>query len=292
MAMTKQDLPVVIGVDETLTSHAALRWAVQEAAARHAALQIVCAYQSPPALAHDAYIDASTWDFRQVAHAAQSAAAQAADYVRPLEDSVAVSGWVREGNPVPVLLAESAQAQLLVVGSRRYEGIHGVVLGSVSSAVAARAACPVVVVCGPAAPRDEGAAVVAGIQPGDSNEPVLGFAFEYAAVHRLSLHAVLCWHPDPLHEMAWRGQPAAPDRIRAWLSESLAGWREKYPEVKVVAAVEREHPVPGLVGAATAQHLLVVGRRGHHALIGTLLGSVSQGVLHHATCPVAVIPAT
>jgi hypothetical protein len=121
---------------------------------------------------------------------------------------------------------------------------------------------------------------------------VLRFAFEYAAAHRLSLHAVLCWHPDPLHEMAWRGQPAAPERVRAWLSESLAGWREKYPDVNVVAAVEREHPVPGLVGAATAQHLLVVGTRGHHALVGTLLGSVSQGVLHHATCPVAVVPRT
>jgi nucleotide-binding universal stress UspA family protein len=289
--MTDEDLPVVVGVDETLTSRAALRWAVQEAAARHAELQIVCAYQSPPPLSHDAYVDASTWDFRQVAQAAQTAAAQAADYVRPLEESVAVSSWVREGHPVTVLLAESAKAELLVVGSRRYDGIHGGVLGSVSSAVAARAACPVVVVCGPAAPRDEGAAVVvAGIQPADSNEPVLRFAFEYAAVHRLSLHAVLCWHPDPLHEMAWRGQPAAPERVRAWLSESLAGWGEKYPDVNVVAAVEREHPVPGLVGAATAQHLLVVGTRGHHALVGTLLGSVSQGVLHHATCPVAVVP--
>jgi nucleotide-binding universal stress UspA family protein len=114
---------------------------VHEAAARHAALRIVCAYQSPPPLAHDAYIDASMWDFRQVAHAAQSAAAQAAAYVRPLEESVGVSSSVREGDPVTVLLEESGRAQLRVVGSRRYDGIHGRVLGSVSSAVAARAAC-------------------------------------------------------------------------------------------------------------------------------------------------------
>jgi nucleotide-binding universal stress UspA family protein len=290
--MTKEERPVVIGVDETLASQAALRWAVPEAVARRTGLLIVCAYQSAPPLAHDAYIDASTWDFQQVAHAAQSAAAQAADQARAIDVSVAVSSSVREGNPITVLLEESARAQLLVTGSRRYRGLRGGVLGSVSAAVAARAACPVVVVCGPAAPRDEGAAVVVGIQPGDSNEPMLRFAFDYAATHRLSVHAVLCWHPDPLHEMAWRGQPAAPERVRAWLSESLAGWREKYPDVTVVAAVEREHPVPGLVGAATAQHLLVVGARGRHALVGTLLGSVSQGALHHATCPVAVVPAT
>ena len=55
-------------------------------------------------------------------------------------------------------------------------------------------------------------------------------------------------------------------------------------------AVIREHPVAGLVLASAAQYLLVVGSRGRHALAGILLGSVSQGVLHHATCPVAIVP--
>jgi nucleotide-binding universal stress UspA family protein len=90
--------------------------------------------------------------------------------------------------------------------------------------------------------------------------------------------------------MSWRAGPAAPARADAWLSEALAGWREKYPDVVVHAEVIRAHPVAGLVSASTAQYLLVVGKHGHHAMTGTLLGSVSQGVLHHATCPVAVVP--
>jgi nucleotide-binding universal stress UspA family protein len=91
--------------------------------------------------------------------------------------------------------------------------------------------------------------------------------------------------------MSWRLEQPAPSRVEAWLSEALAGWREKYPDVPVRRPeVIREHPTAGLVMASAAQYLLVVGNRGRHALAGTLLGSVSQGVLHRANCPVAVIP--
>jgi nucleotide-binding universal stress UspA family protein len=103
---------------------------------------------------------------------------------------------------------------------------------------------------------------------------------------------VLCWHPDRLAEMMWRAEPPAPARAEAWLSEALAGWREKYPDVVVHSGVIRDHPVSGLLTTAAAQDLLVVGSRGRHALAGTLLGSVSQGVLHHAACPVALVPST
>ena len=74
------------------------------------------------------------------------------------------------------------------------------------------------------------------------------------------------------------------------MSEALAGWSQKYPDVEVHHAVIRDHPVPGLIAESLNQELLVVGTRGRHALAGTLLGSVSQGVLHHADLPVAVIP--
>jgi nucleotide-binding universal stress UspA family protein len=75
-----------------------------------------------------------------------------------------------------------------------------------------------------------------------------------------------------------------------WLSEALAGWRDGYSDVTVHPEFVREHPVAGLVLASSAQYLLVVGTTGHHGLPGALLGSVSQGVLHRATCPVAVVP--
>jgi nucleotide-binding universal stress UspA family protein len=146
------------------------------------------------------------------------------------------------------------------------------------------------VVRGPAGRPEEGAAVIAGVDGTAGDTAVLDFAFEHASRHHVALHAVLCWRPDLLASMTWRAEPPPPAHVEAWLSQSLGGWREKYPDVPVHDLVVRDHPVAGLVAASMAQYLLVVGSRGRHALAGTLLGSVSQGVLHHATCPVAVVP--
>ena len=64
--------------------------------------------------------------------------------------------------------------------------------------------------------------------------------------------------------MMWRPEPPAPERVEAWLSETLAGWRQKYRDVQLHAAVIRDHPADGLVLASLSQHLLVVGSRGRH----------------------------
>lgn len=90
--------------------------------------------------------------------------------------------------------------------------------------------------------------------------------------------------------MSWRTEPPAPAEADAILSEVLAGWREKFPDVAVRAAAIRAHPVDGLITESAAEDLLVVGRSAHHDLVATVLGSVTMGVLHRASCPVAVVP--
>jgi nucleotide-binding universal stress UspA family protein len=196
-----------------------------------------------------------------------------------------------EGSAVPILLTESANASLLVLGSRQ-AGTFGSILGSVGAAVAARAECPTVVLRGPAGLVEESPEVVVGIDDRDSDSAsaLLTFGFDYASRHGVALNAVLCLHPDPLVDLQWRAPGSPPVQADAWLAEALAGWREKYPDVASRGVAITAHPTAGLVQESLNQELLVVGTRGHHALAGTLLGSVSQGVLHHAYCPVAVIP--
>jgi nucleotide-binding universal stress UspA family protein len=144
----------------------------------------------------------------------------------------------------------------------------------------------------PAGDRAEHPAVLVGVDGGEGSEAVLAFAFAQASSHRLPLKAVLCWESGRLATAApWRHRQPSSEQAEAWLSEALAGWGEKYPDVRVQAAVLSDHPVPGLVASSRGQSLLVVGTRARRALTGTLLGSVSQGVLHHALCPVAVVPA-
>jgi nucleotide-binding universal stress UspA family protein len=290
--MTPQRNPVVVGVDGSPGSDAAVRWAAGEARRRGSSLRVVHVYRSllnyGPAL--------SPWPERDegaALGAAEQLAGQAADLATATVPGLVVTTCAVGGGPVPELLAEADDAAVLVVGSRQLHTLGSFVLGSVGSAVAARASCPVVVVRGPAGSEAAPVSLVVGVDGSESSQPVLAYAFEHATRCGAGIRAVLCWSHDHMHGMV---RPARADyaaaRVQAetWLSEALAGWREKYPDVPVTAEVADTSAAAGLVEAAAGAHLLIVGTRGRHRLVGAVLGSVSQGVLHHATCPVAVVP--
>ena len=289
--MTVEPFPVVVGVDESAGADQALAWGVEEARSRAVPVRLVYAYGSPATYGGmPLYGNLPAPQPSHMRAVAAQLVARAAARVAELAPDVYVTTHASDDDAARVLIDESARASMIVLGSRHLGTVGSVLLGSVSAAVSARAACPVVVLRGPAGLAAEQAAVVVGVDAQDGSEAVLEFGFDYASRRSVPLSAVLCWHPDVLAEMMWRPEPPAPERAERWLSEALAGWREKYPDVVLHSGVVREHPVTGLVAASTAQDLLVVGNRGRHALAGTLLGSVSQGVLHHATCPVAVVP--
>jgi nucleotide-binding universal stress UspA family protein len=283
--------PIVVGIDASAGAEAALRWALADAATCKAPVRVVCAYRRT--VEYDPMLMWSGLPERELEHSRSVAAevvAEAIARAAALDASVQVQGEAIDGNPVPVLAEESHRGSLLVLGSRHRSAVGASFLGSVSAGVAARSACPVVVLGGPAAPASEAPAVVVGVDGTEESELLLSFAFDHASRHRVPLRALLVWHPDLLAGMLLRAVPAVPTRAELWLSEALAGWREKYPNVEVHGSVIRDHPAAALTAWASSAQLLVVGSRGRHALVGTLLGSVSQAVLHHATCPVAVVP--
>jgi nucleotide-binding universal stress UspA family protein len=290
VAMTVKRLPVVVGVDESASADHALTWAAEEARSRGVALRLLCAYGGE--FSYGGLTMFGTFPLPDLEYASEGTAdllAKAAARAAELAPGVEVSTAAVENDAANALIEESANAALIVLGSRLRGGAGSVTLGSVGSAVAAQAACPVVVLRGPAGLAAEHAEVVVGVDGRPSSEAVLAFAFDYASRHAVPLRAVMCWHLDRLAEMKWRAQQPAPAEAEAWLSEALAGWRERYPDVTLHSGVERAHPVDGLVAAANGAHLLVVGSRGRYGLTGALLGSVSQGVLHHANCPVTVV---
>ena len=288
--MTVQRNPVVVGVDGSPGSDAAVRWAAEEAHRREVPLRVVNVYRSlldyGPAL--------SPWpqrDEKAAREAGEALAAAGAELAAKAVPDLAVTASTVDGGPVPELLAEAAGASVLVLGSRQLHAFGSFLLGSVGAVVAARAVCPVVVVRGPAGADPALARVVVGVDGGESSQLVLGYAFEHAARYRLGVHAVLCWsHEYGLARTMRAELMAARTQAEIWLSEALAGWREKYPEVPVVAEVADVSAPSGLVAAAAGADLLVVGTHGRNRLMGAVLGSVSQAVLHHATCPVAVVP--
>lgn len=282
---------VLVGIDGSSGAEAAMRWAIEDAGTRKAAVRLVCAYHIPPGYYQGLgmYTEVPQ-ELEAVRQAANRVVQDALATAATIDPAVEVHGATVDSSPVPALLEESRTASLLVLGSRQRSALAASILGSVSAAVVARAECPTVVLRGPEGLAGERAEVVVGVDGTPASQALLEFGFEHASRRRAPLRAVLCWHPDLLASMLWRPEPPAPTRAEAWLSEAIAGWQEKYPDVAVRSGVIREHPAAGLVAEAATAQLLVVGNRGRHALAGTLLGSVSQAVVHSATCPVAVVP--
>ena len=200
-----------------------------------------------------------------------------------------------------MLLDEARHASLLVVGARGIGGFERMLLGSVSTAVAEHASCPVVVVR-PHAPRSEAARhagqVVVGVDGSPASKRAIGFAFEEAARRNVGLVAVHALHPDPILQALAIVSVRSDDvdvlnsGASSLIDDAISPWRAKYSDVKVTTFRMVGHPVIVLGYAAAGSPLLVVGTRGRGGLKAAVLGSVSRGVLHHATGPVAVVPAS
>jgi nucleotide-binding universal stress UspA family protein len=285
-------LPVVVGIDGSPSALDAARWAAREAARRRTTLQLISAFGwLETRHLHDQGLGVS---FRQTmlarTRAEVSAAAEAAAEAAP---GVEISERVVDGFPVPLLVAASGRAGLVVLGDRGLGGFTGLLVGSVAIGLAARAECPVVVVRGERS--SDAGPVVVGIDGSPVSEAALAFAFEAAAARKADLVAVHAWH-DTVFEAAvaplldWDAIEADEHRV---LAERLAGWGAKYPDVEVRRVVVRDRPAHALIeqaGGAAAQ-LVVVGSHGRGSAAGLVLGSVSHAVLHHAPCPVAVVRA-
>ncbi|MFI6116681.1 universal stress protein [Kitasatospora sp. NPDC051164] len=149
--------------------------------------------------------------------------------------------------------------------------------------MAGRAGCPVVVVPAEAAdpvPREQ---VVVGVDTRRPAEAALDFAFDAARRYGLPVRALHAWAPvDPSARAKF--QLAEHDL----LDLAIAPWRAGHPDVQVVADAEPGGAGQVLVDASAKARLVVLGR-GHAASLGRL-GPVAHAVLHHAACPVVLVP--
>jgi nucleotide-binding universal stress UspA family protein len=139
---------IVVGVDSSDGAKAALRFALDEARLRHASLRAVHAWQLGYIGAAGLGNPYTTFDpdLNDVRAAAETSLDAVLDEVASNGNGVVVERRVVEGTPATVLVDESREADLLVVGSRGHGGFAGLLLGSVSQQCAHHAACPVVIV--------------------------------------------------------------------------------------------------------------------------------------------------
>ncbi|MGW2380107.1 universal stress protein [Streptomyces sp. NPDC001658] len=302
--------PVIAGVDGSPESLAAAEWAAHEAVRRERPLRLVHAWNWHPRREGEPANAAQR-------HLARRALRHAEDRIRRACPTVALDDEQVEGPATAALLRAGEQADLLVLGSRGLSGFTGLLVGSVALGVVARSVRPVVLVRAPddhLPPDDRPAAdhrlfaadatdsartghrdVVLGLDLGDPCDEVIEFAFEAARLRGARLRVLNAWQPPgPFAlgpgEIALVREPHRAEEWGGFLDAVLKVWRDKYPGVEVVETLVRGRPAPPLIRAASAASLLVVGRRAAVPPALARTGPVTHAVIHHAGCPVAVVP--
>ncbi|MBC7560764.1 MAG: universal stress protein [Dermatophilaceae bacterium] len=281
---------VVVGVDGSPASDAALRWAVSEARRTQQPLHAVHAQENELVLN-----DKEQLGTKEAPASADPVLTSAGDVVRTMAPEVQLTLHSVTGFAPTTLTAASRLAQTVVVGSHGRSALPTALLGSVSHQVAIHSRCPVVVVRENGTQGVDGPGkVIVGVDGSAASEPALAYAFAYASSTGSGLTAVHTWWWEPLEGVSL-GEPWLGDWTQIATQESslvaevLAGWAHKFPDVSVTSHVVRGDPVVELLEQSRGARLLVVGSRGRGGFIGLMLGSVSRRVLKRATCPVAVV---
>ncbi|MFJ3922940.1 universal stress protein [Streptomyces sp. NPDC090022] len=285
---------LVVGVDGSPESRAAADWAAREAVRRDMHVHVAHAWLwQPLAVPVVQDPDGEARRARQILEETET------ELVRR-HPKLSLTTELVPDVPVPALLRAAKGAEMLVLGSRGHGALAGFLLGSYGQQLIASADCPVVSVRArhgkPVTGPDEGEVVV-GQQGGvDDSADVLRFAFEAAAVRRVPLRAVRAWDLPLVYGYSL-GSAWIADQFGGFepfekeaLEQALEPWRLRHPEVEVIAHVEQGSAGHVLLSAASDAQLLVVGRRVRESALGTRIGSVAHAALHHAACPVAVVP--
>jgi nucleotide-binding universal stress UspA family protein len=291
--------PIVAGTDGSEESLAAVQWAAVEAVQRRVPLCIVhvLEHHTGPAtqtqtLRHEPHHHG--WARHDLPHGARSALARASRRAAAAAPGVDLRTVVVSGHADQALTAITDQAPLLAIGTRGTGGgdFPGLRIGSVALCLARRARCPVVFTA--AGSRPVVREIVTGTDDSGEATAALEFSFREADGRGARLTALYAWeHPetgrlDGYHDWVLSVGPVD-EGAAALLSEQVAPWRHKYPDVTVTESPVRGHAGRALAFASRSTDLIVVGgRRDPASSLG--LGPITFAMLRHAQCPVAVIP--
>lgn len=287
------ELPVVVGVDGSEGSLRAVDWAAAEAERSGLPVRLV---------------HASLWEHYEGVRPrlgadrpseqvfAENLVATAEERVHRITPDVKVSTEIQPEDPVTTLLREAPEAAQLVLGPRGHGPIRAMLLGSVSLAVAARAHCPVVVVRGDEPNRRSvHHRVVLGVGHSAGSTAAARFALREARLRGCELLAVRAWRRPAYESLPYPsadGERAGADQREAdaYVDQVLGVVDDEYSDVVVRRKLVQGTAHQALLDETASADLLVVGAKRRHLSVGLQLGRVNHTVLHHAACPVAVVP--
>ncbi|MGW5224704.1 universal stress protein [Nocardia niigatensis] len=273
---------VIVAVDESAGS--AVAWAAHTAALHHAPLHLLRVLEITPdqglglgtALTNEDYSrleEHGTWLL-------DTAAAEAAKSAPDLT----VTTELASGAVIPTLLERTREARMVVAGARSGGTLRRALFGSVTSVLARRAHCPFVVVRDgiPLPPDLLTRPILVGVDGTKISEPAIAAALDEASVRGVAVIAAHAEGATDDPEM-----DALDDYV---LGESLAGWQERYPNVRIDRETTHDSPERSLLELSTSTQLLVVGTRGRGGFTAKVFGSTSQSLLLNVQTPIMIAP--
>jgi nucleotide-binding universal stress UspA family protein len=285
---------VLVCVDGSVASDAAVAWGAREAIMRKLPLTLMHAVA--PVVVEwpvgQLYSEMPEWQQDDAVHVIDQArktlsAALVGAQSPEIRTEIVYSGVV------PALIEASWDAWMIVGGSQGLGAMGRLLLGSVTAGLAHYAHCPVAVIHSSeteaAAVPDADAPVLLGVDGSPASEAATALAFDEASRRGVGLRALHVWSDVgvfPVLGMDWRDREREGQEI---LAERLAGWQEQYPEVHVERLLFCDKPSHWLLRESEHAQLVVVGSRGRGGFPGMLLGSVSSAVTQSARVPVIVV---
>ncbi|WP_305094134.1 universal stress protein [Prescottella sp. R16] len=282
---------VVVGVDGSDAAHDAVVWATRMCAARNLTLRLVHALNFSPYTYGAPYLDvAGIYDWMEVQ--GKDILTAAAETARRVSADVRISTEISTMGGARWLVSLSEDSRALVLGASGSGAAGGI--GSTAVGAASHGVCPVVVVHRRDGEVPDSGPVVVGIDGSPTSERATAVAFEEAALRGVPLVAIHAWSDTPHGTLAGgrnaiRDPRAFEDAEHEVLSERLAGWCERYPDVEVRRELYIDGPRTHLIAWSQKAQLVVVGSRGRGGFRGLLLGSTSNELVQKAQCPVMVV---
>ncbi|AYF72853.1 universal stress protein [Nocardia yunnanensis] len=273
---------VIVAVDESAGS--AVTWAAHTAALHHAPLHLLRVLEITPDAGLGLGTTLTTEDYARLEdHATwllETAAAEAAKS----EPGLTITTELATGTVLPTLLERTRGARMLVGGARGGGTLRRALLGSVSSVLARRSHCPFVVVRdGVDLPPDlPTRPILVGVDGTKISEPAIGAALDEATARGVAVIA--------LHAEGASDDPEMDALDDYVLGESLAGWQERYPNVRIDRETTHDSPERALLELSTGTQLLVVGTRGRGGFTSKVFGSTSQSLLLSVQTPIMIAP--
>lgn len=321
--MSEDRRGVLAGVDGSPESRTAARWAAAEALRRHTSLVLLCAYVIPTNLYSDGFPNDMAGEMEDDS---RNVLADIRAELHEAHPGLDITEHLAHADARRALVDASQRAELTVVGTRGRGRLPEVAFGSVALHTASHADSPVAVIPAAAAPAD--GPILLGVDGLPDSDAAVRFAFDEAAIRDADLLVVVAIprrrphsfsdqllrdlqeteeqtrEPPPKGEYPWWETPPAPRQLippgespeaHLVLAEQIAGYREQYPDVQVLAHTVTGRPADVLLDWAplpeitTAPQLIVVGSRGRGGVSGLLLGSTGQAVITRTTVPVVVV---